>query len=109
VNRKEISSRDQRHQEINPEATDEVGGHSLQTQQEISQKIQKQFLGRRLKVLIDEKQKNETDIYLGRSEFDAPEVDGVVYVHSQKILKPGDFAEIEVTDTLEYDLAGELR
>lgn len=80
----------------------------MQTQQEISKRIQKQFLGRRLKVLIDEQQKNETDIYLGRSEFDAPEVDGIVYVHSQKILKPGDFVNVEVTDTLEYDLAGEL-
>lgn len=80
----------------------------MQTQQEISKEIQKQFLGKRLKVLIDEQQKNETDIYLGRSEFDAPEVDGMVYVHSKRILKPGDFVEVEVNDTLEYDLAGEL-
>ena len=80
----------------------------MQTQQEISKEIQKQFLVKRLKVLIDEQQKNETDIYLGRSEFDAPEVDGMVYVHSKRILKPGDFVEVEVNDTLEYDLAGEL-
>jgi len=65
----------------------------------------KKFLGRVLEVLIDEKQK---DVYLGRSQYDAPEVDGSVYVKSKKKLKPGDFVRVKIIDTLEYDLIGEV-
>jgi ribosomal protein S12 methylthiotransferase len=55
-------------------------------------------------VLIDE---SEDGRYLGRSEFDAPEVDGQVYVYSKKKLRRGDFTDVRITDTLEYDLVGE--
>ncbi len=81
---------------------------TLMTQQRnISRKVQERFLGQRLDVLIDEKQKGEDAIYLGRSEFDAPDVDGLVYVRSQKRLNPGDFVRVEITDAFEYDLSGE--
>ena len=79
----------------------------MQEQQKISGNIQKQSLGKKISVLIDERQKGQEDIYLGRSEYDAPDVDGLVYVRSQKKLNPGDFAAVLVTDTYEYDLAGE--
>lgn len=79
----------------------------LQKQQDISRRLQERFIGRQLKVLIDEKQNGVKDMYLGRSEYDAPEVDGLVYVHSAKPLKPGDFVEVRITDAYEYDLAGE--
>jgi ribosomal protein S12 methylthiotransferase len=75
----------------------------MAAQQDISREVNQKFLGQRLEVLIEEREK---DIYLGRSQFDAPEVDGLVYVKSSKKLKPGDFVKIEVTDTLEYDLVG---
>jgi ribosomal protein S12 methylthiotransferase len=55
-------------------------------------------------VLIDEV---EGDSFLARSQHDAPEVDGMVYVNSNKKLKPGDFVKVRITDTLEYDLVGE--
>ena len=45
---------------------------------------------------------------MGRSQYDAPEVDGVVYVKCARALKPGDFVKVKVTDTLEYDLVGEV-
>ncbi len=80
----------------------------MQTQKEISQSIQQKFLGRQLNVLIEEKEGTDANVYLGRSEFDAPEVDGLVYVHSTKPLQPGDFVQVEITDTYEYDLAGKL-
>ncbi len=75
-------------------------------QQEICREVNQKFLGKNLKVLIDEKQ---NDYYIGRSQYDAPEVDGQVYVKSKKCLKPGDFVDVKITDTLEYDLAGEVR
>jgi len=130
----------------------------MQDQQVISREIQQSFVGRTLKVLIEEEEKeknprviaspkgvaiperttnsikiassfasltprNDTltydvkgigpfdtpgssKIYIGRSEFDAPDVDGVVYVRSKKALKSGDFVQVKITDAYEYDLAG---
>jgi len=74
-------------------------------QQAISQEVNKKFKGRILDVLIDEQEK---DFYLGRSQYDAPEVDGLIFVHSKKKLKPGDFVKVRIFDTLEYDLVGEV-
>jgi len=82
--------------------------HQLMTlQKKISTKIQKEYIGRTLKVLIDEKQNNSEGVYLGRTEYDAPEVDGIVYVHSKKVLKPGDFVKVLIDDAIEYDLIGD--
>ncbi|PIW64828.1 MAG: 30S ribosomal protein S12 methylthiotransferase RimO, partial [Candidatus Omnitrophica bacterium CG12_big_fil_rev_8_21_14_0_65_50_5] len=78
----------------------------MSLQKDISEDIQHSCVGRRLKVLIDEKQKETEGIYLGRSEYDAPEVDGIVYVHTERKLKAGDFVDVVVDDALEYDLVG---
>lgn len=80
----------------------------MRDQQAISKSIQESFVGRRLKVLIEEKEKNSQDTYIGRSEYDAPDVDGLVYVRSSYALKPGDFVMVEITDAYEYDLSGVL-
>ncbi|MCK9603861.1 MAG: MiaB/RimO family radical SAM methylthiotransferase [Candidatus Omnitrophica bacterium] len=77
----------------------------MSVQQEISRQVNKKFQGKVMEVLIDEKEK---DVYLGRSQYDAPEVDGLVYVNSKKQLKNGDFVQVKITDTLEYDLVGEV-
>ncbi len=79
-------------------------GFIMARQQEVSKEVNQKFMGKTLRVLIDEKQK---ECYIGRSQYDAPEVDGQVYVKSVKSLKPGDFVDVKVTDTLEYDLVGE--
>lgn len=80
----------------------------MKEQKEISKVVQERFLGRKLNVLIEEKDSTDENIYLGRTEFDAPDVDGLIYVHSNQKLSPGDFVQVEVTDTYEYDLAGEI-
>jgi ribosomal protein S12 methylthiotransferase len=81
----------------------------MKDQQAISSRIQQSFVGRTLNVLIEEKEKDSRDTYIGRSEYDAPDVDGVVYVRSKAALKPGDFAQVMITDAYEYDLAGEVK
>lgn len=81
----------------------------MNDQKEISRQVQKSFIGRTLKVLIEEKEKSVGDApttYIGRSEYDAPDVDGLVYVQSQKALKSGDFVQVKITDSYEYDLVG---
>ncbi|OGX37599.1 MAG: ribosomal protein S12 methylthiotransferase RimO [Omnitrophica WOR_2 bacterium RIFCSPHIGHO2_02_FULL_52_10] len=79
----------------------------MQLQRDISMTAQQKMVGRSMKVLVDEEQKEAKGVYLGRSEYDAPEVDGSVYVHSARKLKPGDFVTVKITDALEYDLVGE--
>lgn len=84
---------------------DERFNRVMSLQQEVSAEVNSGLLGRRLKVLVDEA---ENSNYTGRSEFDAPEVDGEVFIKSKKSLKSGDFVEVKITDTLEYDLVGEV-
>jgi len=77
----------------------------MSLQQEISREFNAKFIGKTVNVLIDEP---EGKNYLGRTEFDAPEVDGTVFIKSSRTLKPGDFVKARITDTLEYDLVGEV-
>jgi ribosomal protein S12 methylthiotransferase len=76
----------------------------MRIQKKISENNLKKFLGKKLDVLIEEK-KNGTCI--GRTEFDAPEVDGQIFV-SGKNGKAGDIKKVLVTDAYEYDLAGKF-
>ncbi len=76
----------------------------MMRQQEVSVRLNSGFLGKRIQVLIEEE---KDGVYIGRSQADAPEVDGLVYVSSKRRLKQGELAQVRITDTLEYDLAGE--
>jgi len=80
----------------------------MQVQQGISQSLTKQFIGKTLRVLIDDLENEEENVYSGRSEYDAPDVDGIVYVHANRTLNSGDFVDVKITDACEYDLVGEL-
>lgn len=78
----------------------------MSVQKEIAAGINASYLGRTVEVLIDEKDPNSEDTYIGRTQGDAPEVDGEVFVKGRD-LSPGDFANVRITDTLDYDLVGE--
>ena len=83
----------------------------MQDQQTISAEIQRSLVGRTLKVLIEEEEKTSGGdtsqrTYIGRSEYDAPDVDGAVYVRSKAPFQVGNFAQVMITDAYEYDLAG---
>jgi len=77
----------------------------MSCQQEVSRLVNNRFMGKKIKVLVDE---CTNDGYLGRTQFDAPEVDGLVYIQSDRRLYPGDFVNVKIKDTLEYDLVGEV-
>lgn len=76
----------------------------MSLQQQISEENNKKLMGKVTDVLIDEASGSR---YLGRTQYDAPEVDGLVYVTSGRKLRPGDFVKVRIKDTLEYDLVGE--
>lgn len=75
-------------------------------QQEISLEINKGFIGKTLECIIE----GITDdgMVIARSSYDAPEVDGVVYIKTDKPVIPGDIEKVKITDCYEYDLIGEL-
>ncbi len=79
----------------------------LELQQQISTELMYRKVGKTLDVLIEEEVPGEK-IYVGRTEYDAPEIDGVVYVHTERALRIGQFVKVKITDALEYDLIGEL-
>ncbi len=62
-------------------------------------------VGKILKVVIDKK---DTDYYVGRTEYDSPEVDGEVLIKATKKLKIGNFYNVKITDSQTFDLFGEV-
>ncbi len=76
----------------------------MSRQLQISAENNQRYLGKRLKVLAEEKP--EDNLFIGRTVFQAPEVDGITYIHS-KDMEIGKFADVLITDTLEYDLIGD--
>jgi len=75
----------------------------MEIQQQISAMLNRQKIGQNYRVIIDRK---EGDFYVGRTEFDSPEVDGEVLITSEKELKPGEFVFVEITGAEDYDLFG---
>jgi ribosomal protein S12 methylthiotransferase len=78
----------------------------MELQQGISLDINKQKIGKTFKVLIDRKEGGE---FVGRTEFDSPEVDNEVIIPAGKeYLRVGDFVNVKVTAATEFDLTGHV-
>lgn len=77
----------------------------MRVQQNISAEIEGAKVGQTLKVVID---RREGDFYVGRTEFCSPEVDPEVLVPATKSLKTGEFYNVKITDSEEFDLYGEI-
>ena len=77
----------------------------MQTQAEISKEKLAEKVGRFIKVLVDQVDDQGA---IARSAADAPEIDGLVYIEDAEGLNVGDFAEVRVTRSDEYDLWGQL-
>lgn len=76
-------------------------------QQRISTRLNDEKVGKEFKTIID---RIEGDYYIGRTEFDSPEVDTEVLIHkSEGELKIGEFYEVLITDATEFDLMGTLK
>jgi len=72
----------------------------MSLQKDIAQEANQRFIGKELDVLVEEKVKG---LYIGRSQFDAYEVDGVVFLE-KKNLKIGGIKRVKIIDAYEYDL-----
>ena len=79
----------------------------MEVQSHISLELNEAKIGKTFKVLVD---KMEGDYYIGRTEFDSPEVDNeVVIAKSEGYLRVGDFADIEIVNAEHYDLIGKIK
>jgi ribosomal protein S12 methylthiotransferase len=79
----------------------------MAVQQEISYNLNQQKIGKTFNVLFDRK---ENDFFVGRTEFDSPDVDNEVLVKATKdtYVRIGDFAKVKINDASDFDLYGEL-
>lgn len=88
-------------QEVKQERAEAV----MAIQQEISDEINSKKVGQVFKTLFDRK---EGEYFIGRTEFDSPEVDNEVLVSAEKhYIRTGDFTDIRITSTAAFDLFGE--
>lgn len=77
----------------------------MRIQQEISTENNEKLIGSRQRVLID---RSEGGRFVGRTERDAPEIDNEVFVETARKLESGNFYEVEIVDSSEYDIYGRL-
>ena len=78
----------------------------MDVQQEISFELNQHKIGNTYKVLFDKK---EGDYFIGRTEFDSPEVDNEVLVKADTdYVRIGDFANVKITSALDFDLYGDV-
>ncbi len=80
----------------------------MELQSAVSEEVNRECIGKTFKVLIDRK---EEGYYIGRTEHDSPEVDPEVLIEEQgdKLLKIGEFYNVEITGVDEYDLYGKVK
>ena len=80
----------------------------MQTQLTVSEELNAEKIGREITVITDGYD-TVAEVYFGRSEADAPDVDGKVYFNAPKgEYTYGDFVKVKITEALDYDLIGEV-
>ena len=72
-------------------------------QEEISMDIQQQKVGQRFRVIVD---REDEDYYVGRTQWDSPEVDPEVLIQKDVPLTIGDFAQVHIDQALPFELIG---
>ena len=92
-----------------PQEVKEARASELMTiQQEISGELMAQFVGKTERVIID---RQDGDYWIGRTQYDSPEVDCEVLISDQPSvfsIQPGDFVDVEITKAEEFDLYGKI-
>lgn len=77
----------------------------MEHQLAVSEALNAKKIDQELEVIIDEK--IEDNLYIGRTRYDAPDIDCEVTVSAKKTHKPGDIITVRINDAYEYDLEGE--
>jgi len=92
--------------DVSEELKQQRASEIMTVQQTISDELNQAKIGKTFKVLIDRK---EGENYIGRTEYDSPEVDNEVIIDAtENYLRVGDFANIKITNASDFDLYGHL-
>ena len=92
--------------EISEETKNQRKEEILELQQQISMEVNNRMIGKTYKVLID---RLEGDFYIGRTEFDSPEVDNEILINRfEKQLRIGEFYQVKMNRAEEYDIYGSV-
>jgi len=92
--------------DVEPEVKADRANRLMEVQQSISADRNEEKVGQTLKVLFDRK---EGGYFIGRTEYDSPEVDNEVLVDAKKFfVRLGDFANVQITSAEDYDLYGTI-
>lgn len=94
---------DQIPEEIKKRRRDEI----MELQQEIAFDAARDMVGRKVKAMIEGKVADE-DAYVARTYKDAPGVDGYLFINTDRTFMSGDFTQVLITGSNEYDLIGEI-
>ena len=78
----------------------------MRRQLDISREINESKVGDTMTVMVDGT--DEDGAYLGRTVYDAPEIDNTVIFTSDEELVPGDMVQVKITDAFDYDLVGKM-
>ena len=79
----------------------------MRLQQEISKENLEKQIGKELEILIENKTFDGKN-YIGRSYMDVPDIDGIIYIKTDKLLNIGEFVKATVVDISDYDLICEI-
>ena len=79
----------------------------MQTQMDIHERNNQKMIGKTVEIMVDGFDKY-AECFFGRGEADAPEIDGQIFFHSTTPHEFGDLVRVKITETLDYDLVGEL-
>ena len=88
-------------EEVKQERSDEI----MALQQTISEELNQKKVGQTVKVLVDRK---ESGFFVGRTEFDSPEVDNEVLIPAEQYARMGDFVQVKINKAEEFDLYGDI-
>ncbi len=91
--------------DVSEDEKNERFNRMMDVQQNISNLNNQAKIGKTFKVIID---KEDEEYYVGRTEFDSPEVDNEVLIEKSTELKIGEFYQIKITSSDDFDLFGEL-
>ncbi|MCD7936046.1 MAG: 30S ribosomal protein S12 methylthiotransferase RimO [Tannerellaceae bacterium] len=91
--------------EIGPDTKQERLEYIMRLQQQVATEINQEKVGKILKVIID---REEEAYYIGRTEYDSPEVDPEVLISKETPLTQGNFYQVKITQAEEFDLYGHI-
>lgn len=104
--REENTPADKMEGHMEEEIKEERRARVMMAQQRISESLNERKIGNIYEVLVEEQV--EDNIYTGRTQGDAEDIDSIVYINSDEPLEIGDFVKVEINDSMEYDLIGDV-